>query len=260
MTGTSPSSRARELYRARATGIPIQPFTDVDPEADGYAIQREYVALLIADGDEILGYKAGLTSEPMQRIFGVSSPDYGPVLASTAFSDGDTLPVERFIAPMVEAEIVFRLRKRLTGPGVGLTEARDAIADAMPGLEIVDSRIMDWRVKLADSIADLASAGAVVLGEPVALAPDTDPRLIGCVFSRDGEIIATGAGAAALGNPVAVVAWLANTLGAQGIALEAGHLILTGALHAAVPMYPGEEFTAEFDRLGKVAVRVAKAD
>jgi 2-keto-4-pentenoate hydratase len=258
MSGRDPVARARALYQARASRVPIAPLTDGDPAmsmADGYAVQRELVAMLLADGDRVVGYKAGLTSAPMQRLFGVGTPDYGPVLASTLYADGDRVPREAFIAPKVEAEIVFRLGSTLAGPGVTVETAGVAVADVMAGLEVVDSRIENWRIKLADTIADLASNGAVVLGNRTVPVSAVDPRLIGMVFSRNGEMVATGAGAAALGNPVAVVAWLANTLGEHGVPLEAGQLIMTGALHAAVAMEDGDKFVAEFDRLGSVAMQ-----
>lgn len=254
------SAKARELYEARRTRTPIPPLTDTEPGlgmAEGYAVQRELVAMLLADGDRVIGYKAGLTSEPMQAMFGVDSPDYGPVLASTVFASGDTLPMEAYIAPKAEAEIVFRLRNGLAGPDVTREQASAAIGEVMAGMEIVDSRIESWRIKLADTIADLASNGAMAVGNAVELPADADPRLIGCVFSRNNEIVATGVGVNALGDPVAVVAWLANMLGGHGVALEAGQLIMTGALHAAVPMRPGDEFVAEFDRLGSVVVRAS---
>src|SRR5271168_3109383 len=126
-------AKARALYEARRTRVPIPPFTDEDPSlgmADGYAIQRELVQLLLADGDHIVGYKVGITSKAMQRMAGIDSPDYGPVLASTIFGDGDTVPLDRFIQPKVEAEIVFVLGERLSGPGVTVTDARRAIAGA----------------------------------------------------------------------------------------------------------------------------------
>ncbi|MEQ4192736.1 2-keto-4-pentenoate hydratase [Streptomyces albidoflavus] len=259
MSAADHQAMARALYTARATRVPISPLTDDEPAmdlADGYQVQRELVSMLLSDGDQVAGYKAGLTSVPMQRQFGVDTPDYGPVLASTLHSDGDRVPRKAFIAPKIEAEIVFRLGHRLAGPGVTVQSARAAIAEVMAGLEVVDSRIEDWRIRLPDTVADLASNGAVVIGERSVPYDSVDPRLIGMVFSRNGEIVATGAGAAALGDPVAVVAWLANTLGEHGIALEAGHLIMTGALHAAVAMEEGDTFVAEFDRLGSVAVRV----
>ncbi|GAA4558464.1 2-keto-4-pentenoate hydratase [Pseudonocardia xishanensis] len=254
-----PAAGARALYDARRTRTPIPPLTDDDPTlgmADGYAVQRELVALLLADGDRIVGYKVGLTSEPMQQMIGVDSPDFAPVLGSTVYRDGDEIPLSRFIAPRVEAEIVFVLGERLEGPGVTVTRARAALACAAAGMEIVDSRIVDWRITLADTVADLASNGAVAVSSRLVPVADLDTRLVGMTLTRNGELVDTGAGAAALGDPVAVVAWLANTLGENGIALEPGHLIMTGALHAAVPMTPGDVFRAEFDRLGPVTVRV----
>jgi 2-keto-4-pentenoate hydratase len=225
--------------------------------ADGYAIQAELVPLLLADGDRIVGHKVGLTSKAMQQMVGVDSPDYGPVLASTVYRDGDPIPLDRFIQPRIEAEIVFVLGERLRGPGVTVTQARAAIAGAVAGMEIVDSRIADWRIKLADTVADLASNGAMATSSMIVPLDGIDPRLIGMTLTRNGELVDTGAGAAALGDPVAVVAWLANVLGENGVALEPGHLIMTGALHAAVPMNPGDVFRAEFDRLGPVTVRVS---
>lgn len=253
-------TRARALYEARRTGTPIPPFTDEDPSltmTDGYAIQRELVTMLLADGDRVVGYKAGLTSAPMQRLLGVGSPDYGPVFASTVYRDGDTVDPTTFIAPKVEAEIVFRLGSRLCGPGVTTAQARAAVGEMLAGVEIVDSRIENWRIKLADTVADLASNGAVALAGQSIPIGDLEPRLIGVVLSRNGELVDTGAGAAALGDPIGVVAWLANTLGEHGVALEPGDLVMTGALHAAVAMAPGDTFVAEFDRLGSVTVHVA---
>jgi 2-keto-4-pentenoate hydratase len=261
MPVTDAPAKARALYDARRTRVPIPPFTDADPTlgmADGYAIQRELIALLLADGDRIVGHKVGLTSKPMQQMVGVDSPDYGPVLASTIYRDGDTIPVSRFIAPKVEAEIVFVIGERLMGPGVTVTQAHAAIAGAVAAMEIVDSRIADWRIKLADTVADLASNGAMATSSRVVPLTELNPRLVGMTLTRNGELIDTGAGAAALGDPVAVVAWLANVLGGDGVALEPGHLIMTGALHAAVPMTPGDVFRAEFDRLGPITVRVGE--
>jgi 2-keto-4-pentenoate hydratase len=261
MPVTDAPAKARALYDARRTRVPIPPFTDADPSlgmSDGYAVQRELIELLLADGDRIIGHKVGLTSKPMQQMVGVDSPDYGPVLASTVYRDGDTIPLSRFIAPKVEAEIVFVLGERLMGPGVTVTQAHAAIAGAVAAMEIVDSRIADWRIKLADTVADLASNGAMATSSRVVPIADLDPRLVGMTLTRNGELIDTGAGAAALGDPVAVVAWLANVLGADGVALEPGHLIMTGALHAAVPMSPGDVFRAEFDRLGPITIRVGE--
>jgi 2-keto-4-pentenoate hydratase len=253
------TGKARALYEARRDRLPIAPFTDDDPTlgmADGYEVQAELVRLILADGDSILGYKAGLTSKPMQRMLGVGQPDYGPVLASTLHRDGADVSASAFIAPKLEAEIVLVLGEDLHGPGVTVEDARRAVAGACASMEIVDSRFVDWRIKLADTVADLASNGAVAISEHVVPLDGIDPRLIGMVLSRNGELVDTGAGAAALGDPYEVVAWLANTLAVDGIGLQAGHVVMTGALHAAVPMHAGEDYVAEFDRLGPVRVRI----
>ncbi|WP_258341393.1 2-keto-4-pentenoate hydratase [Saccharopolyspora gregorii] len=260
MTPELARQRALALYRARATREPIAPFTDEDPTLgmdEGYAIQRELVSMLLADGDDIIGHKVGVTSAPMQRMLGVNSPDHGPVLASTRYRDGGTVSLRGFIAPKIEAEIVFVLGTRLEGPDVTVEQARQAISGVVAGLEIVDSRIADWRIELADTVADLASNGALALSDRVVPFDEVaDPRLVGMVLSRNGNLVDTGAGAAALGDPVAVVAWLANVLARNGVVLEPGHLVMTGALHAAVPMSEGDEFLAEFDRLGTVRLNV----
>jgi 2-keto-4-pentenoate hydratase len=256
---TDVPGKARALYEARRTRQAIAPFTDADPDlgmADGYAVQQELTRLLLADGDRIVGYKVGLTSKPMQQMIGVDQPDYGPVLASTVYADGDIVSVGSFIQPKLEAEIAFVLGSPLAGPDVSVLDARRAIAGMTAAVEIVDSRFADWRIKLADTVADLASNGAVAVSSRLVPLDGVDPRLIGMVLTRQGELIDTGAGAAALGDPVKVVAWLANTLGEMGVKLEAGHLIMTGALHAAVPMRPGDVFRADFDRLGPLTVRV----
>jgi len=188
----------------------------------------------------------------------VNQPDYGPVLASTVYNDGDEVSLGRFIQPKIEAEIVLVLGAELRGPDATVDDARAAVQGAAAAMEIVDSRFADWRIKLCDTVADLASNGAVAISETVVPLADVDPRLIGMVLTRNGALVDTGAGAAALGNPLAVVAWLANTLAADGIALEPGHVVMTGALHAAVPMAPGERYLAEFDRLGSVGVTVVE--
>lgn len=261
MPVTDAPAKARALYEARRTRVPIPPFTDEDPTlgmADGYAIQRELVPLLLADGDRIAGYKVGATSKPAQRLFGLDSPDYGPVFGSTIYGSADAVPLDRFIQPKIEAEIAFVMRDRLVGPGVTPADARRAIAGAVAAVEIVDSRIEDWRIKLADTVADLASNGAVAFSGQLVPVDGLDVRMIGVALSRNGELVDTGAGAAALGDPLAVVAWLANVLAENGVALEPGHLVMTGSLHAPVPMAAGDVFRAEFDRLGPVTVRVVE--
>jgi len=256
---TDVEGKARALFEARRDRRPIEPFTDADPTlgmADGYAVQAELTRMILEAGDSIVGYKVGLTSEPMQKMIGVDSPDHGPVLGSTVYRNGDVIALDAYIAPKLEAEIVFVLGERLTGPGVTVETARAAVETIGASMEIVDSRFVDWRIKLADTVADLASNGAVVVSSDLVPLADLDPREIAMTLERNGEVIDQGTGAAALGDPLAVVAWLANVLGENGVALEPGHLVMTGALHAAVPMNSGDRFRATFDVLGAVEVLI----
>jgi len=250
---------AAALYAARSSGVPIEPLTDSHPAMsvrDAYRIQQDLVARLVADGDRIVGYKLGLTSLPMQRMFGVDSPDFAPVLASHVHPDGAQIAAASFIRPRVEAEIALVLAEDLAGPDCTALDVASAVSGAASAIEIVDSRIADWRIKLADTIADLASSGAIVLGAAITPIGGVDLRLAGMVFTRDGEIVATGAGAAALGSPLHAVAWLVRTLEGVGASLRAGQFIMTGALHAAVDIAPGQRYRAEVDRLGPIGLRV----
>ncbi|HEY5033220.1 MAG TPA: fumarylacetoacetate hydrolase family protein, partial [Actinomycetes bacterium] len=195
--------KARALYDARRDRVAIAPFTDADPDltmADGYAVQSELTKLLLADGDSIVGYKVGLTSEPMQRMIGVDSPDYGPVLASTVYRDGDAVGLDQFIQPRIEAEIVFVLGSPLRGPGVTVLDAAQAVVGVAAAMEIVDSRFADWRIKLADTVSDLASNGAVATSSRLVPLAGLDTRMIGMTLTCNGHLVDTGAGAAALGD------------------------------------------------------------
>jgi 2-keto-4-pentenoate hydratase len=247
------------LYAARQTGVPIEPLTDAYPDmsmTDAYRVQSELVARLLADGDRVVGYKLGLTSEPMQRMLGIDSPDFAPVLFSHVHADGSDIAAAAFIHPRVEAEIALVLGEDLAGPDCSALDVARAVTGAAPAIEIVDSRIAGWRIKLADTIADLASSGGIVLGSALSGLDGIDLRLTGMVFSRDGELVATGAGAAALGSPFQATAWLVRTLAGLGVSLRAGQFVMTGALHAAVDIAAGQHFRAEFDRLGPVGLRV----
>ncbi len=253
----NPDAFAQALYDARRDRVPIEPLTETVPDlsvADAYAIQQRLVARMVADGDRIVGYKLGLTSRPMQELFGVDQPDYGPLLSSMVLGDGAELAVGDFIQPKVEAEIALVLERPLAGPGVSGFDVARALGGAVAALEIVDSRIADWRIALPDTIADLASCGAAVVASRV-VPVDFDLRLVGMVIDHNGVTVATGAGAAALGDPLAAVAWLANTLAPYDVTLEAGHVVMTGSLHAAFDVAPGDVVRADFDRLGSVTVR-----
>ena len=261
MTRPGPQDISRmsaALVAARRDVTPIPALTVEFPDmtpADAYAVQQGLVSTLIAQGDSIIGYKLGLTSRPMQEMLGVDQPDYAPVLASTVYADGATIALERFIAPRMEAEICVVLDAPLSGPHCTTAQVWGATRGLVAALEIVDSRIAEWKISLADTIADLASNGAVAFGSRVVALGEFDPALIGMVFTRNGDLVSTGAGAAAFGGPLDAVAWLANTLQPLGVTLPAGAIIMTGALHAAVPLASGDVFRADFDRLGPITVR-----
>ena len=259
LTDEQAREHADALYRARESLVPISPFTEAQPDlgmADGYAIQQHLVQRLVDDGEQICGYKLGLTSAPMQKLLGVDQPDFGPVFASTVHRDGAEVSVDAYIAPRVEAEIAVILDSDLSGPHCTVADAFQATRGLVASIEIVDSRVRDWKIKIADTVADLASNGAIALGNVVVPLDGMDPRLIGMVFTKNGHVIATGAGAAALGDPLAAVAWLANTLAPLGVTLPAGSVIMTGALHAMVPIEAGDTFRAEFDHLGPITLRI----
>jgi 2-keto-4-pentenoate hydratase len=248
---------AGELLDAYRTRVPVEQLTARYPELtleDAYAIQLAQVAYWTAEGAEIKGHKVGLTSAPMQEMLGIDQPDYGHLRDDMLHRDGDAIPAEQFIAPRAEPELGFVLKERLAGPGVTLQDAMQAVGSVAPALELIDSRIRDWKIGLLDTIADNASSGAVVLGA-VAAADDLDLPGIRCSLSLNGEVVETGDGAAVLGNPLAAVAWLANTLAERGIALEAGHVVLPGACTRAVPFAAGDTVAASFDGLGTVTAR-----
>ena len=260
LTDTDARTIADALYQALNTRTPIAPLTATRPTlslTEAYLIQSHFMQRRIDDGETLRGYKLGITSKPMQDLLGVDHPDFGPIFASAVLESGTEVQSDAFIAPRAEAEIAVILQSDLTGPNCTALDARRASAGIAASIEVVDSRIADWKIGLADTIADLASSGVLILSSTTVPIDGFDPRLVGMAFSRGGEVVATGAGAAALGDPFAAVAWLANTLGSLGVTLRAGQIIMTGALHAMVPMAPGDVFTAEFDRLGSVTLRVA---
>ena len=244
--------------RAEVDRSAIEPITDSHQHLtveDAYAIQTVNVERRVAAGQVVRGRKVGLTSRPMQRLLGVDEPDFGVLLDDMFVEDGTEVDSSTLLQPRVEAEMAFVLARDLAGPGVTTTDVLTATAGVLPAIEIVDSRIAEWRITLVDTVADNASCGRLVIGGRLTPVAGVDLRLIGMMFYRNGQPIDSGAGAAALGNPAYCVAWLANKLGALGSGLRAGDIVLPGALHRMVPARPGDVFQAEFAHLGDVTVR-----
>lgn len=253
---------AGSLLRAYETAQAIEPLSSTYPDLDlddAYAIQLDQVASWEAAGRRIAGHKVGLTSLAVQTQLGVNQPDFGHLFEDMFVLSGEPIPAGTFLQPRVEPEIAFVLKEDLSGPGVTIAAAIRAVDFVLGSLEIVDSRIADWKITLVDTVADNASSGGVVLGTKPMRLEDADLRLLGAVMYRNGRIEHTGAGAAVLGSPISSLVWLANTLGRLGTTLKAGQVVLPGAITSLIPARPGDTLTAVFAGLGAVTARFAPA-
>lgn len=251
------SGLLRDAYRTRQ---PIEPLIERHPEMtieDAYAIQSMQTERRVADGAVIRGHKVGLTSHAMQRQIGVSTPDYGVLMDDMFYLESRPIPADRFLQPRVEPEIAFVLARALRGPGLTVADAVRAVDVVLPALEIIDSRIVDWRISYFDTVADNASSGGLVLGSSVRRLPDLDVRGMGCVLRKNGHVVGTGAGGAVLGSPLNALVWLANTLGEHGVELHEGAVVLPGSITQAVPVESGDTITCVFAGLGALTARFA---
>lgn len=248
-----------ELYTALRECRTVLPLTEREPclgIEDAYHISSRCLERRLADGERVIGKKIGVTSKVVQEMLNVHQPDFGYLTDRMVYAYGDEIPISStMIAPRVEGEIAFILNRDLSGPGVSSAEVLAATECVMPCFEIVDSRIQDWRIKIEDTIADNASSGAFVLGDTARSPRKCDLSTCGMVMEKNGVIIATGAGAAALGSPVNCVVWLANTLGRFGIPLQAGEVILSGALVPLAPVQAGDYVHVDIGGLGSCSVR-----
>lgn len=258
MDAVARAEAAELLLSAYRTRVPVEPLAGTYPGLtldDAYEIQLLQIRSRLAAGARIKGHKVGLTSAAMRRQMGVDQPDYGHLLDDMFWLEHQPIPVSRFLQPRVEPEVAFVLARPLRGPGVNAAEAIAAVDFVLPALELIDSRIRDWKIGLLDTIADNASSAGVVLGSTPKRLTEIDLRLCGCVLHRNGELAATGAGGAVLGSPVTSLVWLANTVGARGVVLEPGDVVLPGSITASVPVAAGDSVTATFGGLGSVCAR-----
>jgi 2-keto-4-pentenoate hydratase len=249
---------AEMLIAAEEKRKPIPPITESDPGISveqAYAIQLRVMEMKKAAGQIVVGKKIGLTSLAMQAMLGVKEPDYGHILNGMVVMEAQKVLAAELVAPRIEGELAFVLKEDLKGPGVTLTEVLRCSEGVIPSLEIIDSRIADWKIKLPDTVADNASSARVVLGGTITPPHSLDLRTVGMVLEKNGEIAATAAGAAVLGHPAQAVAWLANKLAAYGIILRKGEVILSGSLTAAIPVAAGDFIRADFGPLGDVKIK-----
>ncbi len=260
MTTPSHDDLARRLRDAYAHGA-VPPLRDgLDPvDADGaYAVQTINTRYWESQGRRIVGRKAGLTAKAVQVQLGVDQPDFGVLFDDMAVADGGTLDPARAIQPKAEAEIAFVLGKDLPVSGTTPQMVADAVATVHAAIEIVDSRIADWKITFADTVADNGSSAFFVLakdGKPLA---GLDLFTCGMVMEINGAAVSLGAGAAALGHPLNAAAWLAQTLASRGEPLKAGDILLSGALGPMVALTPGDHVRAIVGGLGEASFTYTK--
>jgi 2-keto-4-pentenoate hydratase len=245
--------RDAELDRA-----PIPPLRETYPGidvVDAYEIQLLNIRRRLEAGATIHGHKVGLSSKAMQEMMGVDEPDYGHLLSDMALSMSDA-PVRAsvYCYPRVEAEVAFILGDTLPGEACTEDDVLAATEAVAPAIELIDSRILDWNIRIADTIADNASSAGFVLGAERVAPGDLDLKGIEARLVKNGEQVAEGRSDAVLGNPVTVVAWLAQKVASFGVTLDAGHVILPGSVHRAIDVAAGDQFEAVFDGLGTVSL------
>ena len=251
---------AADLAEAERSRVPIEPLTRTYPKievADAYEIQRLQIREKLLSGRVVRGHKVGLTSRAMQQMLGVAEPDYGHLLDDMFVGEGGVVPTRELCQPRVEFELAFVLGAALPAPGCTIADVLRATAYVAPAIEIIDSRIRDWKITLCDTIADNASSARVVLGGSAAEVMELDLRLVGVLGWKNGELVETGASGAVLGNPATAVAWLANKLHEFDARLEPGHVVMPGSCTRAIPVEAGDVVTAEFARLGALSISFA---
>ncbi len=248
---------AERLFTSFESGSAIAPLTEAYPELsieEAYRIQQALLVHHLKKGRRVVGRKIGATSKDVQRWAGVDQPDYGVLFDTFTFEDKVVLShrAQRLISPRIEAELGFVLNRDVKGPGVTSMQLLACIEAVFPVFEIVDSRIRDWKIKIADTIADNSSSWGIVLAHQASSPLGIDLSTVGMVLEQDGEIIRTGVGAAVLGHPLTSAVWLVNTLGKYDETLRAGDLLLTGSLSAVADATPGRYRARFSDGLGHV--------
>ncbi len=246
---------AAALADAEGSRVPITPLTAAHPEidvVDAYEIQLINIRARLDSGARVIGHKVGLSSEAMQKMMGVDEPDYGHLLADMEVFEDVPVDTSKFLFPRVEVEVGFILADDLPGAGCTEDDVLAATAAFAPSIELIDTRIKDWKIALCDTIADNASSAGWVLGPQRVSPKDIDIKTIDAVLTRNGEVVAEGRSDAVLGNPVTAVAWLARKVDSFGVRLRAGDIVLPGSCTRAIDARPGDDFVADFAGLGSV--------
>jgi 2-keto-4-pentenoate hydratase len=254
----SPATRealAADLAQAERSREPIAPLTAAHPQidvVDAYEIQLINIRQRVAEGARVVGHKVGLSSLAMQQMMGVDEPDYGHLLDEMQVYEDTPVKAANYLYPRVEVEVGFLLAADLPGAGCTEDDVLRGTAAFAPAIELIDTRITDWKIALCDTIADNASSAGFVLGKERVSPKDIDIIGIDAFLTRNGEVVAKGRSDAVLGNPVSAVAWLARKVESFGVRLRAGDIVLPGSCTRAIDARPGDDFVAEFARLGSV--------
>ncbi|KAA9155268.1 4-oxalocrotonate decarboxylase [Amycolatopsis acidicola] len=260
MTNWDIDTAAEVLLAAEAERRDRGPITDEWPELDletAYRVQKRLIEKKVAAGEHVIGVKLGLTSRAKQERMGIDSPLTAVLTDGYALAADEPIPLDKLIHPRVEPEIVFVMGKRLAGPGITAATALDAVESVHAGLEVIDSRYIDFKFTLPDVVADNASSSRFVVAGKALSPRDLDLALEACVLSVNGTVVDTATGAAVQGHPAEALALAANALASRGEAIEAGQIVLTGGLTDAVFAHAGDQITAEFSNLGSVVVTAA---
>ena len=244
--------RLREAYSGGQVA-PLRDALEPTDAAGAYQVQAINTQYWQSQGRTIIGRKVGLTAKAVQAQLGVNQPDFGVLFDDMRIAEGGTLDPRRALQPKAEAEVALVLARDLNDPAASAADVAQATAYAVAALEIVDSRILDWKISFADTVADNGSSAFFVLGEEKKLLEGLDLYTCGMALEVNGEIASLGAGAACLGHPLEAAAWLARTLSAEGEPLRAGDIILTGALGPMVALNPSDQVTARIGGLGSVS-------
>jgi 2-keto-4-pentenoate hydratase len=249
----------RQAERTREAVAPlVQTFPDIDV-VDAYEIQLRNIRRRLegagpGPGMAVFGHKVGLSSKAMQQMMGVDEPDYGHLLADMVLSEDTPVQAGRYLLPRVEVEVGFVLGDDLPGEGCTVADVLRCTEHVVPAIELIDSRVADWKIGLADTIADNASSAGVVLGTGRRKPDELDLTAVDAVLRINGEQVAAGRSDGVLGNPAVAVAWLANKVAGFGVRLEAGHVVLPGSCTRAYDVTAGDSVTAEFSGLGSVSL------
>ncbi|OBJ24064.1 2-keto-4-pentenoate hydratase [Mycobacterium colombiense] len=246
---------AADLAQAERSGEPIAPLTAAYPDidvVDAYEIQLINIRQRVAEGARVLGHKVGLSSKAIQQMMGVDEPDYGHLLDEMQLFEDTPVKANRYLYPRVEVEVGFVLNADLPGAGCTEDDVLAATEALVPSIELIDTRITDWKIELCDTIADNASSAGFVLGEARVSPRDIDVKGIDAVLRCNDEVVAEGRTDAVLGNPVTAVAWLARKVDGFGVRLRKGDVVLPGSCTRAIDAHPGDNFVADFAGLGSV--------